>query len=241
MLRVLVVLPTYNEKESIGRVLDDLLRLPYAIDVVVVDDGSPDRTAAIVRPRAQADDRVRLVERDRKLGLASAYGIGFERAIAEGYDLVVEMDSDLSHDPAELPRLLEAARTNDVVIGSRYVPGGSVSNWSRARLALSRTGNAYASFWLGLGVRDATSGFRAYRRQALQALLERPVTSDGYGFQVELASRAWNEGMSLAEAPITFKERSYGHSKISRRIVFEALWLVTRWGFRARFRPHSRS
>jgi len=239
--RVLVVLPTYEEKETIGRVLDGLLELAYAIDVLVVDDGSPDGTAAIVRARAEADDRVRLVERARKLGLASAYGIGFERGIAEGYDLVVEMDSDLSHDPRELPRLLEAARTNDVVIGSRYVPGGGVSNWSRARLALSRAGNAYATLWLGLGVRDATSGFRAYRRQALETVLRRPVTSDGYGFQVELVFRAWNEGLSIAEAPITFRERSYGQSKISRRIVVEALWQVTKWGFRARLRPHSGS
>jgi dolichol-phosphate mannosyltransferase len=182
---------------------------------------------------------VRLAERDRKLGLASAYGIGFDRGIAEGYDLVVEMDSDLSHDPHDLPRLLEAARSNDLVIGSRYVPGGSVSSWSRARLALSRTGNAYVRLWLGIGVRDATSGFRAYRRQALETVLRRQVTSDGYGFQVELVFRAWNEGLSIAEAPITFRERSHGQSKISRRIVLEALWLVAKWGFRARFRPHS--
>jgi apolipoprotein N-acyltransferase len=237
--RVLVVLPTYNEKETIGRVLDGLLELPYAIHVLVVDDGSPDGTAAIVRARAQTDDRVRLAERDRKLGLASAYGVGFDRGIAEGYDLVVEMDSDLSHDPHDLPGLLEAARSNDLVIGSRYVPGGSVSNWSRARLALSRAGNAYVRLWLGLGVRDATSGFRAYRRQALETVLQRPVTSDGYGFQVELVFRAWNEGLSIAEAPITFRERSYGQSKISRRIVLEALWQVAKWGFRARFRPRS--
>jgi apolipoprotein N-acyltransferase len=236
--RVLVVLPTYKEKDSIGQVLDGLLALPYGIEVVVVDDASPDGTAAIVRARAEADDRIRLVERDRKLGLASAYAIGFRVGIQEGHDLVVEMDSDLSHRPDELPRLLEAARAHDVTIGSRYVPGGSVTNWSRGRLALSRAGNAYARLWLGLPIRDATSGFRAYRREALARILERPVTSDGYGFQVELAHRAWNAGLSVAEAPISFRERPHGHSKISRRIVLEALWLVTRWGLRARFRPH---
>jgi apolipoprotein N-acyltransferase len=234
--RVLVVLPTYKEKESIGRVLDGILALPYAIEVLVVDDGSPDGTAAIVRAHAESDDRVHLVERERKLGLASAYAVGFRKAIEEGHDLVVEMDSDLSHDPVELPRLLEAARAHDVVIGSRYVAGGSVTNWSRGRLALSKAGNAYARLWLGLGVRDATSGFRVYRREALERLLDRPVTSDGYGFQVELVYRAWNDGLSVVEAPISFRERSHGQSKISRRIVLEALWLVTRWGFKARFR-----
>jgi apolipoprotein N-acyltransferase len=239
--RVLVVLPTYKEKESIGRVLDGLLALPYAIEILVVDDASPDGTAAIARSRAEADDRIHLVERERKLGLASAYAIGFRKGIEEGHDLVVEMDSDLSHDPTELPRLLEAARTHDIVIGSRYVPGGNVTNWSRARMALSRAGNAYARLWLGLGVRDSTSGFRAYRREALQTLLDRPVTSDGYGFQVELAYRGWNAGLSIAEAPISFRERSHGHSKISRRIVLEALWLVTKWGLRARFRPERTS
>jgi apolipoprotein N-acyltransferase len=237
--RVLVVLPTYKERDSIGGVLDGLLALPHTIEILVVDDGSPDGTAAIVRQWAEADDRIRLVERERKLGLASAYAIGFARGMTDGYDLIVEMDSDLSHDPAELPRLLEAAGANDVVIGSRYVPGGSVSNWSRSRLALSRAGNAYARLWLGFDVRDATSGFRAYRREALRTVLGRPVTSDGYGFQVELAYRAWNEGLSIAEAPITFRERSHGQSKISRHIVLEALWLVTKWGLRARFRPHS--
>ncbi|MGH2590724.1 MAG: glycosyltransferase, partial [Actinomycetota bacterium] len=205
--RVLVVLPTYNEKDSIGRVLDGLLALTDGVDALVVDDGSPDGTASLVRARDDDGDRVRLVERDRKRGLASAYAVGFRRGLEEGYDLVVEMDADLSHDPGELPRLLEAVRTHDVVIGSRYVPGGSVTNWSAARIALSKAGNAYARLWLGFGIRDATSGYRVYRRAALAELTQPPVTSDGYGFQVELAHRAWNAGLAVGEAPITFRER----------------------------------
>jgi dolichol-phosphate mannosyltransferase len=231
-----VVLPTYDEHETIEAVLDGLLALPYRIDALVVDDGSPDGTGAIVRARAASDPRIRLLERSRKSGLASAYAVGFRRALDEGYDLIAEMDSDLSHRPEQFPRLLEAA-AHDVVVGSRYVPGGSVTDWSRARVALSKVGNAYARFWLGFYVRDATSGFRVYRRKALSDLTRTPIGSEGYGFQIELVLRAWNAGMSIGEAPITFSERTHGQSKISRRIVFEAVWLVTRWGLRARFRP----
>jgi len=177
------------------------------------------------------------LERHGKAGLASAYAVGFERASAERYDLVVEMDSDLSHLPQELPRLLEAVQDHDVVIGSRYVPGGSVTDWSRGRVALSKAGNRYARFCLGFPVHDATSGFRVYRREALEAIVATPLRSDGYAFQVELAYRAWNLGLSVAEVPITFREREHGRSKISRRIVAEALCLITIWGLRARFRP----
>jgi apolipoprotein N-acyltransferase len=234
--RVLVVLPTYNEKDTVSQVLDGLLALPHRLDALVVDDGSPDGTGAIVRAKAEGEARVRLVERPTKAGLASAYWIGFQRGIEEGYDLIVEMDSDLSHRPDELPRLLEAVRERDLVIGSRYVPGGTVTDWGAARLALSRLGNAYARFWLGFDVHDATSGFRVYRRQALEEITSSAVRSDGYGFQIELVYRAWNAGFSVGEAPIMFQEREHGQSKISRRIVFEALWLVTVWGLRDRFK-----
>jgi glycosyltransferase involved in cell wall biosynthesis len=234
--RTLVVLPTYEERATIGQVLDGLLALPEEVDVLVVDDASPDGTAELVRQRAAADPRIRLLERPGKAGLASAYLAGFALALAEGYDLVVEMDADLSHRPEQLPPLLAAAREHDLVIGSRYVPGGGVRNWSRARLALSRAGNLYARLLLGLPVRDATSGFRVYRRAVLQRLVARPLRSDGYGFQIELAYRAWRDGWSVGETPITFHEREHGRSKISRRIVLEALWLVTRWGLRDRLR-----
>jgi apolipoprotein N-acyltransferase len=239
--RTLVILPTYNERPTIDAVLDGLSATEGDLDLLVVDDGSPDGTGEIVRKRSETDPHVRLVERPRKSGLASAYAVGFERAIAEGYDLAVEMDSDLSHRPEELPRLLGAAARHHMVVGSRYIPGGSVTNWSRGRMALSRAGNLYARFCLGFDIHDATSGFRVYRREALEEITATPITSDGYGFQIELVYRAWNLGLSVGEAPISFREREHGQSKISRRIVVEALWLVTLWGLRARFRPHPES
>ncbi len=236
-LRTLVILPTFNERETIELVLQRLLALPEPVDVLVVDDSSPDGTAELVRTVAAREPRVRLVERPRKSGLASAYLQGFRLAIQEAYDLVVEMDSDLSHQPEELSRLLASARSHDIVIGSRYVDGGSVTNWSSARVALSRAGNLYARLLLGFPIRDATSGFRVYRGAPLARLLADPIRSDGYGFQIELAFRAWREGFDVAEVPITFREREHGHSKISRRIVLEALWLVTLWGLKARLGP----
>ncbi len=235
--RTLVILPTYDERATVEQVLRGVRAGPQDVDVLVIDDSSPDGTAGAVREVMATDPHIRLVERPSKDGLASAYLHGFATALAGGYDLVVEMDSDLSHDPSELPRLLDAAAAGaDLVVGSRYVPGGSVTNWSRARVALSRGGNGYARFMLGIPLHDATSGFRVYRQDLLRRLLADPIASDGYGFQIELVMRAWNSGGTLSEAPITFREREHGHSKISRRIVVEALWLVTRWGLSARFR-----
>jgi dolichol-phosphate mannosyltransferase len=232
-----VILPTYNERATIQTVILGVLGLPESVDVLVVDDGSPDATAEAVRAIAAREPRVRIVERPAKAGLASAYLEGFRLALDEGYDLIVEMDADLSHQPEELRGLLRAAAEHDLVIGSRYIPGGSVSNWSRARIALSRAGNLYARIMLGFPLRDATSGFRVFRRSLLTHLAADPIRSDGYGFQIELALRAWQDGFAVGEAPITFRERQHGHSKISRRIIIEALWLVTVWGVRARLRP----
>ena len=232
--RTLVILPTYDEKATIETVIRGLLALPDAVDVLVVDDSSPDGTAEVVRSMAAGEPRLRLVERPAKAGLAGAYREGFARALDEGYDLVVEMDADLSHDPPELPSLLSAAHGFHLVVGSRYIPGGSVTNWSRTRLALSRAGNAYARRWLGLPLHDATSGFRVFRRDLLVHLAADPIRSEGYGFQIELVLRASEAGYALGEVPITFRERQHGRSKISRRIVFEALWLVTVWGTRMR-------
>jgi apolipoprotein N-acyltransferase len=240
--RTLVILPTYDEARTIREVLEGVLAHPR-VDALVVDDSSPDGTAEIVRTISAGDPRVRLLERPAKSGLASAYLEGFRIGLDDGYDLIVEMDSDLSHDPAQLADLLEAARAgHHLVVGSRYVPGGSVSNWSAARLALSRAGNLYSRLLLGIPLHDATSGYRAYRRELLQDLVREPFHSDGYGFQVELVMRSWLGGWSLGEVPITFREREHGQSKISRRIVVEALWLVTLWGLGIRLlgRPHRR-
>jgi dolichol-phosphate mannosyltransferase len=231
---VLVVLPTYNERETIGRVLAGVLAAGPNVQALVMDDNSPDGTGDVVTALAEQEPRVRMIRRSGKLGLASAYILGFRKALEEGYDVVVEMDSDLSHRPEDLPALLSGVRDHDVVIGSRYVAGGEVANWSRARVALSKAGNAYARMVLGLPVSDATSGFRAYRREALAALLAGGIHSDGYGFQIELAYRAWRAGLKIGEVPIRFREREHGRSKLSRRIVVEALFNVARWGVRDR-------
>jgi len=167
--------------------------------------------------------------------LASAYLDGFTLALREGYDLAVEMDSDLSHDPTELSTLLEASGRHDLTVGSRYVPGGSVTNWSKARVGLSRAGNVYARLMLEVPIHDATSGYRVYRRELLERLLHTPFATDGYAFQIELVMRADRLGFDIGETPITFREREHGESKLSRSIVVEALWMVTRWGFSIRF------
>ncbi len=234
--RALVILPTMDEAATIERVLDGVLAASASVEVVVVDDSSPDGTGDIARKRAEADPRVRVLERPPHSGLASAYLQGFRLALEERHALIVEMDGDLSHDPGELASLLQAAALHDLTVGSRYVPGGSVTNWGRARVALSKAGNAYARLMLGFPVRDATSGYRVYRRELLEALVADPFASDGYGFQIELVMRAWDLGFDVGEVPITFREREHGHSKISRRIVLEALWLVSVWGVRMRLR-----
>ncbi len=234
--RTLVILPTYEERDTIEWVLARLIALPERVDVLVVDDSSPDGTGKLVSAVVAGEPRVRLLERPQKSGLASAYLDGFRVGLADGYDLLVEMDSDLSHEPEELPRLVAAAVSgHDLVVGSRYVAGGSVTDWSRSRVALSKAGNAYARLMLGLPIRDATSGFRVYRRRALETLVSRPFHSEGYGFQIELVMRACNAGYTVGEAPITFREREHGHSKLSRGIVIEALWSVTVWGVKSRF------
>jgi apolipoprotein N-acyltransferase len=241
--RVSVVLPTYNERDTIEEVIDRVLQTSDLVDVTVVDDSSPDGTGEIVRKLSEREPGITVVERPEKGGLASAYLDGFVLAIAGRADLVVEMDSDLSHRPEDLPRLLQGAHRNHLTIGSRYVSGGEIRNWSPIRRMLSRGGNWYVRLLLGLPVADATSGYRVYRRDALRELITHRLRSEGYGFQIELAYRAWRRGMSVGEVPITFEERRHGQSKISRAIVVEALWQVFGWAIRDRLlrrRPPSR-
>ena len=234
-VRTLVVLPTFDEAENIDEVLRRVRAALSDATILVVDDGSPDGTADIVDALAVELGPLEVLRRRKKAGLGSAYRAGFRIGIDRGFEALVEMDSDLSHDPSELPGLVAAAQRFDLVVGSRYIPGGSVTDWSRSRVALSRGGNAYAGFMLGLPIRDATSGYRVYRRELLHDLLQEPFASDGYGFQIELVSRAYRLGYHVGEAPITFRERVYGESKISKAIVAEALWSVTRWGWDLRF------
>ena len=242
--RVAVILPTYNERDTVEEVIGRILIADERVDIKVVDDSSPDGTGDIVRKLAEREPRVMLVDRPEKGGLASAYLDGFVLAISEGYDLVVEMDADLSHSPEELPALLRGAGDHHLTIGSRYVPGGRITNWGVLRRLLSRAGNWYVRLFLGLPVSDATSGFRVYRWEALRELVTHQLRSEGYAFQVELAYRAWRRGMVVGEVPITFEERRHGHSKISRAIVAEALWQVFVWAIRDRVlrrRPPSRA
>lgn len=234
-MRPLVVLPTYQEAENIAEVLRRLRGAAPSAQVLVVDDSSPDGTAAMAKAVGHEMGGVDVLLRPAKDGLGSAYRDGFAEGLARGYDVLVEMDSDLSHDPARLPALLEAVEAGaDLAIGSRYVPGGSTPDWPLHRRLLSRWGNRYADVLLGLSVRDATSGFRAYRADALRRIDLAAVSADGYGFQVEMAYRVAGNGGTIVEIPIEFVDRQHGTSKMSVGIVAEALALVTWWGIRDR-------
>lgn len=228
--RVLVVVPTYQERENIDRILDRLLDANPDVDVLVADDRSPDGTGDLADARAAADPRIHVLHRPGKDGLGAAYLAGFAWGIAHGADVLVEMDADGSHRPEDLPSMLAALVDADVVLGSRYVPGGAVVNWPRSRELLSRGGNTYTRIMLGVALRDATGGFRAYRRSALEKMVMREVSSQGYCFQVDLVRRAVRAGLRVVEVPITFVEREFGASKMNRSIVTEALWRVTVWG-----------
>jgi dolichol-phosphate mannosyltransferase len=228
--RVLVVVPTYDEAENVETIAARLAAAVPDAHLLVVDDGSPDGTGRIADRMAAADPRVHVLHRTEKAGLGAAYTAGFAWAREHGYDVVVEMDADGSHAPEELPRLLTALEDADVVLGSRWVESGRVVNWPRSRELLSRGGNWWTRTALGLPLRDATGGYRAYRRHVLDALPLGGVASQGYCFQVDLAWRAWRSGARVVEVPITFVERERGESKMSRAIVLEALWRVTWWG-----------
>lgn len=227
-MRALVVMPTYCERENVAEIIPAIL-VNEGIDVLVVDDGSPDGTADTVRALAAVHrGRVHLIEREGKLGLGTAYLTGFRWALARDYTHIVEMDADYSHHPATLPRLLQASRYADLVIGSRYIPGGRTVNWPVLRKLISRGGSLYARSVLNLPVRDLTGGFKCFRRYVLESIDLDSVKSTGYAFQIELTYRAANRGFRIAEIPITFAERQYGVSKMDHSIVFEAVRCVLR-------------
>lgn len=236
-MRTLVVVPTYNEAQSIRPIVERIRRAVPDADVLVVDDGSPDGTGRIADDLAATDKRVTVLHRPAKAGLGAAYLQGFDRALDGGYDAVVEIDADGSHDPAELPAMLALleSRPADLVIGSRWVDGGQVVNWPWARRAISRSGNRYARWMLRSRIRDLTAGFRVYRASALRGLDRAVVTSQGYCFQVELAWRIEADGGVVVEHPIAFVERTTGRSKMGAGIVAEALVRVTTWGVLSRF------
>jgi dolichol-phosphate mannosyltransferase len=234
--RAVMVIPTYNEVENLADVLARLRRSTPDVDVLVVDDSSPDGTGTLADSLAARDPQVRVLHRPEKQGLGAAYGEGFRVALDAGYDLIGEMDADGSHQPEELPRLLAAAADADLVIGSRWVPGGSVLNWPWHRRALSRAGNLYTRVLLGMGVRDATAGFRVFRRETLETVHLDEVQSLGYVFQVELVYRTLRAGLRVREVPIAFVERVRGDSKMTPEVARESLVRITRWGLRERFR-----
>lgn len=233
-MRALVVVPTYNEANNLPRVTQRLLDAadgaPDDISLLIVDDNSPDGTGRIADDLAEQHDHVHVLHRPGKGGLGAAYRAGFAWGLERQFDALCEMDADLSHDPADMPRLLATLRGADLVIGSRYIPGGGVVNWPPHRLALSRGGNRYVQLLTALPVEDATSGFRAFRREVLETLDLPTVRSDGYSFQLEMALRTWRLGFRVMEVPIVFTERTDGASKMSRAIVAEALWRVVQWG-----------
>ena len=234
--RALVIVPTYNERENIRRLVDAVLRQDGRLEVLVVDDGSPDGTGQIVAELEAADSRVHLLEREKKMGLGTAYIAGFRWALERDYQYVLEMDADFSHDPSHLPQFLRAIEDADLVLGSRYQQGRvTVVNWPIGRLLLSYAANLYARAVTGLPVWDATGGFKCFRRSVLEAINFGHVRSNGYAFQIEMSFRAWKRNFRIAEIPIVFVDRTEGTSKMSKSIVREAIWMVWRlrwWAIR---------
>jgi len=228
--RILVVIPTYNESANLPTIVSRVRSSVPEAHVLVADDNSPDGTGDIADKLAVEDDHVHVMHRLGKAGLGAAYLAGFAWALNEGFEVIVEMDADGSHQPEQLPRLLDALRSADLVLGSRWVPGGATVNWPKSRQLISRGGTAYTRAVLGMPIHDATGGYRAFRADTLRKLDLYEVASEGYCFQIDLAWRAVQRGLVVKEVPITFVERTNGVSKMSRRIVAEALWRVTVWG-----------
>ena len=231
--KVVVCIPTYNERENLPRILERLFTANPSVHALVIDDGSPDGTGALADAMAAADPRVAVLHRTEKAGLGAAYRAGFTRAIADGATIIVEMDADGSHQPEQLPRLLARVSDADLVLGSRWVPGGAVRNWPFHRKVLSIGGNTYARRMLRVPIRDITGGYRVFRVATLRAINYEQVTTTGYVFQVDMALRVLRAGLRIVEVPIEFIEREFGASKMSRRIVAEAMGFVTREGLRS--------
>ncbi|HUP56346.1 MAG TPA: polyprenol monophosphomannose synthase [Bdellovibrionota bacterium] len=230
-MRALIVVPTYNEIENIQPITEAILRVtPKDVEILVVDDGSPDGTGELVDSLAKNEPRIHVLHRDKKMGLGRAYVAGFRWGMEKDYEVFFTMDADFSHDPKYLPTMLELIRSNDVVIGSRYVEGGGTLNWGLGRKVLSRGGSLYARTILGAPLRDFTGGFNAFKREVLQALNLDSLRSDGYSFQIELKYRSYLKGFRLQEFPIIFEDRKVGQSKMNQHIIIEALQRV--WGLR---------
>jgi len=225
-MRNLIIIPTYNESENIEKIVDEVLKKDPSIDVLIVDDNSPDGTGDLADKMAEQNSRILVLHREKKAGLGTAYKAGFRYALENGYDHVFEMDADFSHDPKCLPDFLEAIKEVDLVLGSRYISGVNVINWPMSRLLLSYFANVYTRWVTGLPVRDATGGFKCFRRKVLESIELDKVKSEGYSFQIEMSFRAWKKGFKIKEIPIIFEDRREGKSKMSKKIVREAIWMV---------------
>jgi dolichol-phosphate mannosyltransferase len=225
-MKTLVIIPTYNERDNIEQIVPQVLEKHSSIDVLIVDDGSPDGTGEIADAMSEEDSRISVIHRKNKSGLGTAYVAGFKYAIEKKYDYVFEMDADFSHDPKYIPGFLNAIKQADLVIGSRYISGVNVINWPMSRLLLSYYANVYSRVITGLPVKDATGGFKCFRREVLEAINLDQVQSNGYSFQIEMSFRAKRKGFSIKEIPIVFEDRRLGQSKMSKKIVREAIWMV---------------
>ncbi len=240
MKHSLVIIPTYNEADNVSKIIPEVLAQDEGFNVLIVDDNSPDGTAKLVKEMQKSSPRVHLIERPSKQGLGTAYVAGFKYALSHGFDFVFEMDADFSHDPQSLLKLLAKAEECDLVIGSRYISGVNVINWPMSRLILSYSANLYTRLVTGLPVRDATAGFKCYRRAVLESLDLDSITSNGYSFQIETNFMAWKKGFRVCEVPIVFTDRREGISKMSKHIVYEAAWMVWKLKFRGWFLKGSR-
>jgi len=235
-VRVLVIVPTYNEAENIAALIREVRNLDIDPEILIIDDNSPDGTANIVKTIMERDPKVHLIERPKKMGLGSAYITGFKWALDRNFDVVVEMDADFSHDPKDIKRLVENLENCDAVIGSRYVKGVSVVNWPISRLLLSYFANLYARVITGVKIRDLTSGFKAIKTEYLRVIDLDGIKSDGYAFQIELHFNLWFKGFKVCEIPIIFVERRAGKSKLNKGIIWEAFWMVLKLGLRRMFK-----
>jgi dolichol-phosphate mannosyltransferase len=225
-MKTLIIIPTYNELENLPRLLPEVLSKEEGIHILIVDDNSPDGTAAFVENEMKNNNRIHLIERPSKQGLGTAYITGFKFAIQNGYDFIFEMDADFSHDPKEIPRFLDEIKSADVILGSRYINGVNVINWPMRRLLLSWFANIYTRVITGMPLHDATGGFKCFRREVLEAIDLDRVTSNGYAFQIEMSFKAWKKGFKVKEIPIIFVDRVKGKSKMSKKIVREAVIMV---------------
>ena len=225
-MKILAISPTYNEKKNISELINRIFQLPLEVDLLIVDDNSPDGTADIVKDIMIQNKNTHILERENKLGLGTAYCEGFQWALDRGYDLIVQIDADLSHNPDDILRMVEMSKSSDLVIGSRYISGVNVINWPMRRLLLSYSANLYAKFLIRFPIKDSTGGFKCFHRKVLESIDLKTINSQGYSFQIEMNFLAWVKGFKIQEIPIVFTDRTVGESKMNRSIVIEAIWMV---------------